>query len=93
MRVLPACKREDKQAQKRCTVHGDREHICFVFIFACVVNTQRPQIELHGWRRHYTGWYREAGISGVYLWFNTTLIDIKLATKNSIYLKVSPVAS
>ena len=35
--------------------------VCF-----CVCGRQKPedpQIELHGWRRHYTGRYRESGIS------------------------------
>ena len=49
--------------------------VCF-----CVCGRQKPkdpQLELHGWRRHYTGLYRRSGISGVYLWFDhNTLSDL-----------------
>ena len=47
----------------------DRECICFAFAF-CVCGHQKPedpQIEPHGWRLHYTGRYRESGISPLYL--------------------------
>ena len=51
-----------------CRTCQDRECICFAFVVACVVcKTRRPHIEPHGWRRHYTGWFRRSGISGVYL--------------------------
>ena len=42
------------------------------FVSACVwsAKAKYPHFELHGWRRHYTGWYRSSGISFLYLWSN-----------------------
>ena len=56
------------KATQHAALWGHLFCICF-----CVCGLQKrkdPQIELHGWRRHYTGRYRKSGISGVYLWVN-----------------------
>ena len=43
----------------------------FVCVCFRVCSRQKPeyhQLELHGWRRHYTERYRSSGISFLYLW-------------------------
>ena len=72
VRVLPACNAIWAWGQtiaKRCTAREDRERIWFC-VHSCVCGLQKPvdpKIEPHGWRRHYTWWYRRSGISVVYL--------------------------
>ena len=43
---VPWSEREVKQVQKRCTSGKDHEHICFAFIFVCVVgkNLKSPKL-------------------------------------------------
>ena len=56
---------------KSHAVCEDCERICFVFAFACGwQKPEDPQIVPHGWRRQYTGQYRESGISPLYLWIH-----------------------
>ena len=52
------------------TAPEGRGRILLVFVSACVIgkNPEYPQLELHGWRRHYTGRYKSSGISFLYLW-------------------------
>ena len=71
LRMLVACTAVCVGRQshvKSRTVREDCEHICFAFVFVCVVgkNSKSPKSEPHGWQGHYTGLYR-SGISCVYL--------------------------
>ena len=60
-----------KTKKKRKTPQGTRRLWWRLFcIYFCVCGSQKhedPQIEHHGWRRHYPGWYRRSGISGIYI--------------------------
>ena len=42
--------------------------VCVCFHVRGQQKPKYPQLELQGWRRHYTGRYRNIGISGLYLW-------------------------
>ena len=85
VRKLPVCTvvwAWKQSCVKSCPAREDRERICFVFAFACgQQNPEDPQIEPHGWRRHYTGRYRKYGNSGVYLWMlSSSLIALYVFT-------------
>ena len=56
---------EGKQAQNA----AQRAKIVDAFVL-CSFLYEDPKFEPHGWRRHYTGWYRRSEISGVYLWWS-----------------------
>ena len=49
---------------KSCAAH----FFCVCFCVCVRQKHEDPQIEPHGWRRHYIGRYRESGISPLYLW-------------------------
>ena len=69
-----ACKQSHAKSRAVCE---DRERICFAFAFVCGRQKHEdPQFEPHGWRRHYTGRYRESGISPLYLWTAGYFYDI-----------------
>ena len=50
--------------------HGAQRCILSVFVSTCVVgkNLNTSNWSFHGWRHHYTEWYRSSGISFLYLW-------------------------
>ena len=59
-----------KHAWERRTGREDCRRILFAFVSVCwLQKPEYPQLELHGWRRHYTKRYSSSGISFLYLWF------------------------
>ena len=68
--MLPACTAVWAWRQT-CVKMLDGARRLWTHLF-CVCGRQKPedpQIEPHGWRRHYTGRYKRSGISCVYLWW------------------------
>ena len=55
--------REIPHGAQSSWVHFD----CVCFCMCGQQKSKYPQLELHGCRRHYTGWYRRSGISGLNL--------------------------
>ena len=49
---------------------------CICFCVCVRQKPEDPQFEPHGWRRHYTGRYRESGISPLYLWVKDIFFSI-----------------
>ena len=69
------------------TPHGEwRSCTDFVCVCFCAYGRQKPeypQLELHGWRHHYTGWYRSSGISFISQWKIPISITIPFSSHNS----------
>ena len=54
-----------------------------LFLRACSTQTQKSQVQPHGWRCHYTGRYRWSGVSRVLL--NKSFQTVALRTQISIF--------